>query len=131
MSLVQSPFLRRVLAVDAAATGAVGLLLTLCGAPLADLLGLPLALTRETGLFLVACGLAIAWLASRPALRRSVVWALIAVNGLWVTESLMILALRWVEPTGLGYAFVLAQAAAVAVIADLEYVALRRARAAA
>lgn len=131
MSPIQSTFLRRVLAVDAAATGATGLMLAIGGEPLAALLGLPAAMTREAGLFLVGCGLLIAWLASRPALRRAVVWGLIAVNLLWVVESVMILALKWVEPTGLGYAFVIAQAAAVAVIADLEFLALRRAPAAA
>jgi hypothetical protein len=55
------------------------------------------------------------------------VWVVIIANALWVVDSLWLLVSGWVSPTALGVAFVLAQAAAVAVLTELEYIALRRA----
>ena len=57
--------------------------------------------------------------------------AVIAVNALWAIESIMTLVLGWLQPNGLGVAFVLAQAAAVAVFAGLQVFAIRGARQAA
>ena len=57
--------------------------------------------------------------------------AVIAINAIWVIESVMALVLGWVQPNALGVAFVLAQAAAVAVFAGLQVFAIRGARQAA
>jgi hypothetical protein len=51
----------------------------------------------------------------------------IALNALWVIDSVALLFTGWVQPALFGYAFVLAQAAAVAVLAELEYLGLQRA----
>jgi hypothetical protein len=123
---VTSPFLRRVIALDAAACAASGLLLAFGGARLADLTGLPAALSRPAGVFLLVWAALLAWIATRPAFNRAVVWTLIGVNAVWVLESVMVLALQWVRPTPFGYAFVIAQAIAVAVIADLQFIGLKR-----
>ena len=126
---VQSTFLRRIIALDAAACAASGALMAFAAGPLAGVTGLQPGLTQPTGVFLLVWAAFLAFLATRPALPRAVVWLLIGVNLVWVVESALFLALGWVQPTALGYAFVIAQAAAVALIAELQFLALRRAQA--
>jgi hypothetical protein len=60
-------------------------------------------------------------------LPRGAVLAVIAGNGAWVAASVLVLLAGVLRPSALGYAFVLGQAAAVAVLAEVEAVALRRA----
>lgn len=127
MSMIQSSrFLRNALALDAAACAATGLLLATAAAPLSGLFGFPPALLRGAGLVLLPCAMVLAWLASRARLPRIAVHAVIGVNILWVADSIAILVASWFAPTGLGIAFVLAQAAAVAVVTELEVIGLKR-----
>jgi hypothetical protein len=64
-------FLRNVLLVDAAASGATGILL-IAGASLLDgLLGLPVTLMREAGLILVPYVAFVAWVGTRETCGRS------------------------------------------------------------
>ena len=49
------------------------------------------------------------------------------MNVVWAIDSVVLLFTGWVAPSLLGYAFVIGQAGVVAVLADLEYVGLRRA----
>jgi CHASE2 domain-containing sensor protein len=121
-------FLRRVLGLDAVASGGVGLLMGFGPALLADLLQLDPGVTRPAGLFLIGWALAVAALALRPSPAKPLVLAVIAVNILWVIESGLSLALGWVQPNALGVAFVVAQAAAVAGFAGLQLYALRPAQ---
>jgi len=118
-------FLRRVLLVDAATCVATGALLSLDAAPLAPLLGLPAELLRYAGLSLFPIAAFMAWVATRQVPPHPGAWLIIAGNAAWVLGS----ALLFIpfSPTLLGYAFVIAQAAAVALLAELEYVGLRRA----
>jgi hypothetical protein len=121
-----SPFLRKVLLLDAAASGASALLL-IAGAGLLDgLLGLPVALMREAGLILVPFVAFVAWVGTREDVARGAVWTIIAANALWVAASIGLLVSGWVAPTALGYAFVIAQAAVVALFAELQYAGLKR-----
>lgn len=127
MSLIQSsPLLRNALALDAAACAGMGLLLATAAAPLAAPLGLPEALLRGAGIVLLPCAALLGFLASRAALPRLAVHAVIGINLLWIVDSLAILVLGWFAPTGLGIAFVLIQAAAVAIVTELEVIGLRR-----
>jgi len=122
-----SPFLRRVLFADAATSAAAGLLM-LCGAGLLEpLLGIPEALTRYAGLSLMPFAAFVAWLATRQQLSRAGVWAVIALNALWVVDSIVLLLSGWIQPSVLGQAYVMAQAVVVAALAELEYIGLRRA----
>jgi hypothetical protein len=73
----------------------------------------------------------VAWVGTREAISRSAVQAIIVLNVLWVAGSIGLLVSGWVAPTMLGYAFVIAQAAVVAVLAELQFVGLRRGAAAA
>jgi hypothetical protein len=93
---------------------------------LADLLSLPAGLISEAGLVLVPFALFVGYLASRAHVARAAVWALIAMNVVWVVDSVLLLLIGWVEPNVLGYLFVGGQAAFVAVLADLEYIGLRK-----
>jgi hypothetical protein len=120
------PFLRRVLIADAAASAAMGAAMLLGGTYLEGLLGLPRALLAYAGLGLLPFAALVAYLATRETLPRAAVWAVIAVNAIWVIDSLVILVTGWVAPSSLGYAFVIAQAAAVAAFAELEYLGLRK-----
>ncbi len=127
-SFSPSPFLRYALVGDAVASGATGLLLVLGAGGLTGLLGLPEALMRPAGLILLPYAAVVACLGTRATISRRAVWAVIAVNGIWVADSLILLASGWVSPTALGYAFVLAQALAVLVFAEAQYFGLRRSR---
>jgi len=49
----------------------------------------------------------------------------IVLNALWVVQSCALLLTDWVAPNAYGYAFVLAQAVATAVLAEFEYRGLR------
>lgn len=122
-----TPFLRRVLVLDAVASGATGLLMSLGAGPLAPILGLPPSLLLGAGLALLPFAAGVGFLATRRRLRPAAMWTLIGLNGLWVVESVALLLGGFVEATGLGIAFVLGQAAAVAVLAELQWLGCRRA----
>jgi hypothetical protein len=125
-TISNTPFLRNALLLDAAASGATAILLVAGAGRLDGLLGLPVALMREAGLILVPFVAFVAWAGTRASGSRGVVSAIIAVNVLWVVASVCLLIGNWVAPTLLGYAFVIAQAAAVGLFAELQYVGLKR-----
>ena len=126
MRLIVSDFLRWTLLVDAVITGATGLLLAFGVSPLSGLLGLPEALLFWAGVSLLPFAALVAFLGTRESAPRPTLWAVVAYNVLWVVDSLLLLALGWVEPTALGAAFVVAQALAVAVFAGAQFLGLRR-----
>ena len=121
-----SDLLRLALKLDAVASGAVGVLSLAAGPVLAGLLGTPLALLVPVGLFLVAYAAAIWIVGSRRRVSKPAARAVIVINLLWVIDSVMVVAAGWFSLTALGTAFVLAQAAAVALFAAAQLYALRR-----
>ena len=123
--------LRRSLQLDAAASGALGVLLAAGGAFLDDLLGIPAAVLVPVGGFLLAYAAGLWLLGSRPRLSRPAVRVVVAGNLLWVAASVVAAIAGWWSPTALGVGFVLVQAAAVVVFAELQLSGLRRARTAA
>jgi len=62
--------------------------------------------------------------ALRQRLSRAGAGLVVAGNAAWVAGSVALLVAA--APTGLGYAFVIAQALAVALLAELEFIGLRR-----
>lgn len=118
--------LRLALLADAIASGAMGILLAPVAAPLADWLGLPVALLREVGLILIPYAALLAWLACRPATPRLPAQIVVAGNVLWVAASLLLLVSGLVSPTALGTAFVIGQALMVAIVAEAQFIGLRR-----
>nr|WP_295374535.1 hypothetical protein [uncultured Sphingosinicella sp.] len=125
-----SPFLKRVLLLDAASCLGMGLLLTLGGDPLAALFGIDAKIVGGAGLALFPVGLFMLWLGTRNAAPAAFVYLVIAGNALWTLESFVVAA-NAQDITGLGTGFVTVQALAVAGLAALEWVGLRRSRAAA
>jgi len=121
-----STFLRRALLLDAAASGATGLLLIAGAGLLEGVLGLPAALMRGAGLVLVPYVAFVILTGTRATLAAPAVWAIIGANVLWAVASIALLLTGWVAPTALGYAFVIGQAAVVAVLGELQYVGLGR-----
>jgi hypothetical protein len=111
---------------DAAISGATGLLMALGAGVLAGLLGLPAGLLRYAGLSLLPFAALVVLLARRDPPSHPSVWAVIGVNAAWVAGSILLLLSGAVAPNGLGYAFVVGQALAVALFAELQYVGLRR-----
>lgn len=127
MTLLQpSPLLRLTLKIDALAGGAMGLLMALAAQPLGELFDLPFVLLMVAGIVLLPLALVLYWMSNQPALSRTGVWAVIALNGLWVVESVALLVTGYVQPTTLGYAFVIGQALVVLLFAELEFLGLRR-----
>jgi hypothetical protein len=124
-------FLRRVLALDSASCLAIGLLLAFGAGPLSLLFGLNGKLLFGAGLLLLPLAAFIAWLASRPSPPIALVWLVIVGNGAWTAESFLLISTESDRITALGTAFVAAQATAVLGVALLEYVGVRRLKAAA
>ena len=120
-------FLRNVLLLDAATCVASGLLMSLGAAPLASMLVLPAVLLREAGLILLPFAAFVLFTATRERMPRGLVWCVIVANALWTLDCIALLLSGWVSPNALGTAFVLVQAIAVAVLAELEFFGLKRA----
>jgi hypothetical protein len=121
------PALRSLLLLDAATCAAMGLALDFGARPLAALTDLPEPLLLYAGLSLLPIAGFMALVALRPALQPAGGWLVVAGNAAWVLASLLLLLAGWVSPNGLGIAFVLVQALAVALLALLELAALRHA----
>lgn len=119
-------FLRRVLVLDAVASGATGMLAIVASGSLSWLLDLPAGLLLGAGLVLVPYVLFVAFTATRTETPRAAVWLIIIANALWALASIALLLSGLVSPNALGVAFVLTQAAVVAFLGELQYVGLRR-----
>jgi len=117
--------IRPVMNLDAAITGVTGLLMLVAAAPLGDLLDLPTALLAVAGAVLIPYVACLLWLATRAEVPRTGVLAVIALNVAWGLGCVALLVSGQVEPNALGMAFVLVQAVAVLVFADLQALALR------
>lgn len=120
-------FLKLVLTADALSCLGMGALLAAASAPLSDLFGLAGGLVSGAGLALLPVGLFILVVARREAVAPIFVYAIIAGNALWIAESLVVAA-DAPRITVIGTAFVLAQAAIVAVLTALETMGVIRAR---
>ena len=121
-----APLLRRAIQLDAVATAAMAALLIAAAAPLSQWLQLPQNLLLGAGLVLVPYVAYLGWLLSRERISNAQVWSVIAINVCWVIDSAAVLIAGWVLPNDLGMAFVIVQALAVAVFAELQYFGLRR-----
>ena len=118
MTHASNPALSRILMIDAATCAAMAAVLILAGGPLAAVTGLPVELLFAAGLLLFAVALYMALVSRIGTGSSTLVWLAILGNAAWVAASLALFAV--VTPTALGVAFVLVQAAAVALLAWLE-----------
>lgn len=124
-----SLFLRRAIVGDAVITGAMAVLLVAAAGFLAPLLNLPDVFLREVGVFLVIYAALVGFLGSRKLMPKLAVCLVIGANALWAIDSIVLLFTGWVQPNALGQAFVMAQAVAVGVIAELQYIGFKRSEA--
>jgi hypothetical protein len=122
------PLLRLALKADALVTAANGAAYLAVAGPLGDLLGLPAGLLRGLGAaLLVYAGLV--WLAgSRRTISGRAATAVIAANAAWVIASGLAALLAWGSPSTAGTVWIVLQAVAVAVFAELQLMGLRHAR---
>lgn len=119
--------LRSVLRLDAAASGALGVAAAAGAGVLDTLLGLSTPLLIGVGVFLVVYATGLVLLAGRPTIPRPATWVVVLGNSAWVLMSAALVVGAWDRLTVLGVVVVLAQAAAVAVFADLQWASgLRR-----
>jgi hypothetical protein len=119
-------FLRTVLLIDAATCVAAGLLMAVGADFVAGLTAVPAPLLRYAGLSLFPVAAFIALVGTRDSMAPPAVFVVIAGNALWVAGSVLLLVSGLIAPNVLGYVFVGGQAAAVAVLAELEYFGLRQ-----
>jgi hypothetical protein len=121
-----SSFLRRALLADAVFSGVSALLLTFGAGAFAKLLNLPEALLLETGLFLIAYAAFVGWLGTRQSTLKALVLLVIVGNAAWTLASIALLFSGAVSPNLLGQIFVVAQAIATGVFAELQYIGMRK-----
>ena len=121
-----STFLSRALLADAVFSGVSAVGLTLGAGMLAPFLNLPEALLRETGLFLIAYTALVGWLGTRHSVLKALVLLVIVGNAAWTLGSIALLFSGAVSPNLLGILFVVAQAIATGVFAELQYIGLRK-----
>jgi hypothetical protein len=116
---------RAALGLDAAVTGVNGVAY-LAGASLLDgPLGMPAGFLRGVGAFLIAFAACVAYVATRDKVNRTAVQAIIALNALWVLDSIALVALGWYDPTTGGSVWTILQAGVVAGFAALQAYAIR------
>ncbi len=129
MSVFASPrFLSRVMWVDAVSCAATGALQLVLLNGMARLTGLPVPLLLATGTFLLAYAAAAAWMASRALPPRRLIGLVIAGNFAWAVGCVALLATAGSAIAAPGWAWVLAQALTVVVLAELQWVGLRQSR---
>src|SRR5688572_20599376 len=127
MSIPQSLLLRRALVLDAVVSGATVLLLVTAAGLLANVLALPETLLRYAGAGLVPFVFFVAYVARQPKVPRAGLLSIIVLNVAWVLASLWLLLGDEVRPNALGTAFIIVQAVAVALFAEMQFIGLRRA----
>jgi hypothetical protein len=125
-----SLLLRRAIQIDAVVSGAMALLLTFATGLVAGLTHLPDALLLQSGLFLIVYVAFIGWLGTRATMPKPLVLAVIIGNAAWTLGSIGLLFSGAVNPNLLGQLFVAAQAIAVGVFAELQFIGLRKSSAA-
>ena len=131
MSFQNPLLLRGALVVDAVVSGVTGVLMVAGAAWLESLLALPQGLLRYAGFSLLPFAAMVAIVAARMPLSRAAVGTVVALNLAWVVASVLLLLVGSIEPNGLGVTFILVQAVAVAVLADVQFMGIRKAFAAA
>lgn len=124
--------LRLALKLDAlvSGTGAALILASMVVASQAvtELVGMPSGLLWGLGLFFAAYATGV-WLVGAPsAINRTAAWTVVGLNLLWTVDSVALVVLGWLPLTTLGAALVVAQAVAVLLLAELEWLGLRRSR---
>jgi len=121
-------FLPRVMWADAVSCAGSGALQLAFTAPMARLTGLPADLLLGTGVFLLVYAAAAAWMATCPVPPRTLIGLVVVGNFGWAVGCVALLASGAVAVTMLGTVWVALQALTVVVLAELQWMGLRRPR---
>jgi hypothetical protein len=123
---LSTAWLRKALAIDAAAAGMIAVLQLLAPHPIARLLGLPVELLVGSGAVLAGWAALLVWLATAGAVSRAALRLVVAGNLLWAIGCAALCAWAVTPPTALGAAYLLLQAAAALVFGIAQAVGLVR-----
>jgi hypothetical protein len=127
-TLTSATGLRRVLAFDAASGAGTGALQLGLTGLLSQYLGLSTSLLQGTGIAIFVFVVLAGWLAMQAAPPRAALAALVVGNFAWVAGCLALVFGGAPAVTPLGIAYLLVQAVVVLVLAELQWMALRRTR---
>jgi hypothetical protein len=127
LAIVNSISARNAVLADAAVSGAFAALLIAGSGLIAPLTGLPAGFVFWIGVALLPWTAALALIGRAEPPAAGAVEAVIAGNALWVAASIAVLLLGVFDLNALGVSFVVAQALAVAILAELQFIGLRRA----
>ena len=125
MTISITPMLKKVLYLDAAMSGAAGVLMVAGSAVLAPLLEIPAGLLFWAGLALAPFVALLVFTARSAEISRLMLFDIVLVNALWVVASFAIMLAGFVEPNIFGIAFISIQALAVAGLTALQVAGLR------
>jgi hypothetical protein len=93
---------------------------------LRELFGLPTTLLQYAGSSLLPFAAPIVYLSRRRIPSLAGTREVIAMNATWVAGSVLLPPSGWIAPNGLGYALLIGQALAVAVLAQMQYIGLQK-----
>jgi hypothetical protein len=122
-----TPMLRNVLRVDAVLSGLTALALVADAEPLSAMTGLPAGALRAIGMALVPWTALLAWLASRSVFPSAALVTVIALNFVWALDCALAAFGVVGSPAGLGVAVLTLQAVGTVMLAEFEWIGLRRA----
>ena len=125
MTISITPMLKKVLYLDAAMSGAAGVLMVAGSAVLAPLLEIPAGLLFWAGLALAPFVALLVLTARSAEISRLMLFDIVLVNALWVVASFAIMLAGLVQPNVFGIAFISIQALAVAGLTALQFAGLR------
>ena len=125
MTISITPMLKKVLYLDAAMSGAAGVLMVAGSAVLAPLLEIPAGLLFWAGLALAPFVALLVFTARSAEISRLMLFDIVLVNALWVVASFAIMLAGFIEPNVFGIAFISIQALAVAGLTALQVAGLR------
>lgn len=121
-----SKFLRNVLMVDATSGLIGGFLLIFGASSLQNSFGLPYSILFYSGLSFFPFAALLIYTATRKTISKTIIWIIIGLNFLWGIDSFLFLISGYVQPTNLGYFFVISQAIGVFVFGILEFIGLKK-----
>jgi hypothetical protein len=121
-----SPLLRRALFVDTLLALGFGALFLLAADALAAALQLPAGLLWWLGIIFLPYGLFLAYVTRRAETVRPAVWTIVTINALWPIATVTALLSGLLTPNVAGTAFLLTQAAVVALLGVLQAVGVRQ-----
>lgn len=120
--------LRWALKADSGVTGVNGLVYLAAAQVLDSFLGLSALLLRSVGAFLVVYAVIVWLVATRRVLVRAAVWGVIAANGIWAADSVVVAGAEWFSPSDAGLVWIVLQAIIVGGFAMVQGWALARSR---